>query len=142
MLRLMDALGFWLSTTVYVTEVEMPSLHKALGEVAFESPTVFSFFLPEYQPAGAAQHARLLAPEAQLATAPYLIGFLNGAQSLIKFGLSSCQGGVGPSRSCPRHDAYNPRADGYLTWRPSKPTVDATIDGLDLLLTGGRLELL
>ena len=68
-----------------------------------------------------------------------LVGFLNGATSLIRQGLNNCQGGLGASRGCAT-DAYLPRTDGYLNWRPVEPTVNATIDGLDLLLTGGRLQ--
>lgn len=137
--HLMRAMEF---TTESGREIELPSLNSNFGECPFESPTVFSFFLPEYIPAGSANEAGLLSPEAQLATAPKLIGFLNGVQSLIKYGLSSCDGGLGGSRSCAvrGNSANRPQTDGYLMWRPSAPTSEATIDGLNLLLTGGRLE--
>ena len=39
--------------------------------------------------------AGLVAPEMQIATAPYVIGFLNGAASLIDYGLTSCNEGWG-----------------------------------------------
>ena len=97
-----------------------------------------------------------------LATGPNLIGFLNGATSLVRNGLNNCEGGFGNSRGCARsNDASNPRADGYLDWTPhaqggtaqggtaqgntaqggTAHAVNASdvIDGLDLLLTGGRL---
>ena len=107
---------------------------------------MFSFFLPEFVAAGATTEAAVAAPEAQLATAyaawgsnlrltdlpwrwlichpcadrPLLVGFLNGATALIRHGLNNCDGGFGGSRGCPsRWQPQPPRADGYLTWRPT-----------------------
>ena len=125
----------------YVSEDQREiEINTPIGQTVYESPTVFSFFKPEYMPAGAAYEALLLSPEAQLATAPNLINFLNGATSLIRNGLASCEGGFGEPSSCPSGEANLPRMDGYLTWQPASPSVTATIEGLDLLLTGGRLE--
>ena len=87
--------------------------------------------------------ANLTAPEGQLVTAPYLIGFLNAAASLIRHGLSDCAGGIGGSRGCipsSRRDEYRYRADGYLTWRPSAADANTTVEQLNLLLTAGRLN--
>ena len=33
-------------------EVELDSLQDSIGQALFQSPTVFNFYLPEYQPAG------------------------------------------------------------------------------------------
>ena len=62
---------------------------------AHKAPSVFNFYQPEYQPSGPVAHASLVAPEAGLATAPYIIGFLNGMFSLVHGGLSSCNSGFG-----------------------------------------------
>ena len=50
----------------------------------FESPSVFNFYPPDFQPVGILQNKGLYAPEMMLGTAPYLLGFLNGVNSLIK----------------------------------------------------------
>jgi hypothetical protein len=63
-------------------------LGEKIGQFAFQAPSVFNFYLPEFAPAGAVQEAGLVAPEAQIATAPYLIGYLNGVTSLIDSGTS------------------------------------------------------
>jgi len=58
----------------------------AVKPQVFESPSVFSFFLPSYQPAGRAAAAGLVAPEAQLGSAPVLIDFLNGMFDTVHYG--------------------------------------------------------
>jgi len=121
-------------------EVELFSLLTSVGQAAYESPTVFSFFLPDFVPAGAVSDAGLISPEAQLANGPLMIGFLNGATSLIRNGLNNCEGGFGASRGCIVSNRWlNPRADGYLTWAPTGLNANTVIDELDLLLTGGSL---
>ena len=77
-------------------EVELDALDEKLGQSQFEAPSVFNFFLPDYQPAGAVASAGLRAPEAQLGTAPHVVRWLNGASSLIRNGLTSCDNGFGP----------------------------------------------
>lgn len=76
-------------------EVHFNGMQKKIGQNAFKSPSVFGFYNPEFSPAGAVGDAGLVSPEAQLATAPLTVGFLNGVSSLIKFGLHSCQHGFG-----------------------------------------------
>ena len=123
-------------------EVETYSLLSRIGQCAYESPTVFSFFLPDFAPTGSVAQAGLVSPEAQVANGPTLIGFLNGATSLIRNGLNNCQGGLGASRGCASTSNLNPRADGYLTWRPSggaESRASEVVGDLDLLLTAGRL---
>ena len=127
----------------YVSEDgrEIETKTTPIGQRVYESPTVFSFFLPEFVPSGAAMEANLTAPEGQLVTAPYLIGFLNAAASLIRYGLCSCAGGVGGSRGCNRWDnELKYRTDGYLTWTPSADDAIATVEQLNLLLAAGRLN--
>mmetsp|Transcript_34397 Transcript_34397/g.94802 ORF Transcript_34397/g.94802 Transcript_34397/m.94802 type:complete len:1606 (+) Transcript_34397:291-5108(+) len=122
--------------------IDMRSLATRIGMQAHESPSVFNFYLPEYVPAGRAASAGLVSPEAELGTAPYLLGFFNGMLSLIKNGLSSCEGGFGTSdgigcRSNRAHEA----SQGDLAFAPAVPTAAASVvDELALLLTAGRLD--
>jgi hypothetical protein len=59
-------------------EIEMPGLEMDIGMEAHKSPSVFNFYTHDYQPSGPVAATTLVSPEAGLATAPYLIGFLNG----------------------------------------------------------------
>lgn len=43
-----------------------------IGQQIFESPSVFNFYKPEYQPTGPLIDADLYSPEAELGTAPYV----------------------------------------------------------------------
>ena len=91
-------------------EVELHALLDAIGQEVYNSPTVFNFYLPEFQPNGPVIDANLYAPEAQLGTAPFLMGFLNGVSSLVRFGLTTCASGFGStavaSRSGSRRCSY------------------------------------
>jgi len=84
--------------------LELQNVFDQIGMNYMESPTVFNFYKPEYQPEGLVQEAGLFAPEAEIATAPSMIGFLNGMTSLIRYGLVSCHYGFGNPRTA---DAYN-----------------------------------
>ena len=66
-----------------------------IGQINFEFETVFSFFLPEFSPQGRVGDALLVSPEATLLDMPKILGLLNGLNSLVQFGLSSCNGGLG-----------------------------------------------
>lgn len=61
----------------------------------YRSPSVFNFYLYDYQPHGAAAAAALWAPEAQIFTAPYVIAWLNGMLSLTRYGLTNSYDGFG-----------------------------------------------
>lgn len=84
-----------------VGEVELYDMHNKIGQMAFQAPSVFGFYLPEYAPAGPIGSSGLVGPEAQLATAPLIVGFLNGVAGLIDVGLSSCNSGFGASSALP-----------------------------------------
>jgi cullin-associated NEDD8-dissociated protein 1 len=112
-------------------EVILYQLVDAIGMQAYNSPSVFSFYQPDYQPSGRISNAKLFAPEAQLATAPFMIGYLNGMVGLSKYGLSGCNNGFGQWRA---GIACAEQSDGALTVAPS------SFAELDLLLTGGRLS--
>ena len=148
-------------------EVELHALLDAIGQEVYNSPTVFNFYLPEFQPNGPVIDANLYAPEAQLGTAPFLMGFLNGVSSLVRFGLTTCASGFGStavaSRSGSRRCSYvaDPElnatsgtngdsvpfaggadmssSDGHLAYTPTSWDAAAVVDELALLLTAGRL---
>jgi uncharacterized protein (DUF1501 family)/uncharacterized protein (DUF1800 family) len=131
-------------------EVELPDLVTKIGEMAHHARTVFSFFTPDYAPQGAAENARLVAPEAQLMTSPWSIALLNGMFSMARFGLHECDNGFGQvyvSYSCWRmlsgQDSAVPTSAGDLAWTPSagpSATAAQIVSELDLLLTAGRLS--
>merc|ERR1712110_85748 len=99
-----------------------------VGQAPFGSKSVFNFYKPDYQPATLAG-TDLVAPEFQIFTAPFAIGFLNGMMSLIDNGLTSCGEGFG---------AYsNPCHQGAFNFSESS-TTEETLAELDVLLTGGR----
>lgn len=66
-------------------------LDRGLGQEAFKAPSVFGFFLNEYQPIGPVLNKGLYAPETQLFDTPKLLSFINGLFSLPDFGLSDCE---------------------------------------------------
>jgi len=75
-----------------IREVDMIFLtERGLGQESFNAPSVFSFFLSEYQPVGPALNKGVVAPETQLFDAPKLISFMNSLFSLPAFGLTDCQ---------------------------------------------------
>ena len=92
--------------------------------------------------------AGLVSPEAQLATTPMLIAFLNGMVSLVRDGLSSCRNGFGfarkeqhsDKRSCSSLANRRATADGNLTFAPESSVPSEVVDELGLLLTAGRLS--
>eukprot|EP01052_Picozoa_sp_SAG31_P027285 SAG31_NODE_2540_length_5538_cov_7.680859_4_plen_734_part_01 len=129
-------------------EIAFFDMAGVIGMAAYEAPSVFNFYLPDYRPAGPIDKAGLVSPEAEIATAPLLIGFLNGMISLIDYGLTECGSGFGMPqwlyngirgwrRSCNSEPAdIRGNSDGILRFQASA----AAIDELDLLLTGGRLR--
>lgn len=117
-----------------------------IGMMAHSFPTVFSFYLPEYEPDGRPGAASLVSPEAQIMDMPKTIGLLNGIFSLIKYGLSNCYGGFGTNwKTC--HESYFVGAQSYLSFaRPFDETTSAeehtaaVVKELSTLLTSGRLS--
>ena len=114
-----------------------------MGMVPYKSPSVFSFYLPEFQPSGPLGTAGLTAPEMMLGTAPFLLNFLNGAYSLIQNGLTtggSLQG-FGARHSTPISLVRD--IVGTLKYSPTSVDTNnakAVVDELDLVLTNGRLD--
>lgn len=112
----------------------------AIGQMAHEIPNVFSFFLPDYQPAGVITKGSLVSPEAQVISGPSIIGTLNGFYSLIKYGLGSCFGGLGDNRRSNCRQLNMQQNAGNLTFIPSSRTPAEVVDELATLLTAGRLS--
>ncbi len=83
-----------------------------IGQMAYEFPSVFSFFEPDNEPFGPVGNAALLSPEATLLDMPNIVGLLNSLTSMIKFGLSRCDGGLAKSQCNDR--TYLPSENGIL----------------------------
>ena len=103
-------------------QVELANdLNIKIGQAIYKSPTVFSFFRPDYAPEGSVQAAGLVAPEAQLGVLPYVIGFMDGVNSLVFDGLSSCRGGFGARCNKDAVSAADAHLahDGVLGFKPT-----------------------
>ena len=128
-------------------EISTTSMDTEIGQQPFKSETVFSYFLPEYQPDGPVSQAGLVSPEALVGTAPYMINYLNGMTSLINQGLTPCGSGWGDNSvnfdGCTNDVSRWPRTNqlGFLTFTPTSPNdANNVIDELATLLTPGRLQ--
>ena len=113
----------------------------------YYTPDVFSFFLPGYSAPGQIIESDLVSPEAMVINAPTVVGFLNGAFSLIDMGLNKCFGGFGGEiMYCPllfdKWYTYNQEKQALATLRyqPSSTHAVTVVDELALLLTAGRLN--
>ena len=73
-------------------EVELRNMEDVIGQMSWESPTVFNYYEPSFVPHQLASH-RITAPEMQLLNAPFTVSWLNGVTSLIRYGLTRCWGG-------------------------------------------------
>ena len=129
-------------------ELRLDGLQSGIGQYVYHTPNVFGFFLPEYSAPGQITEANLVTPEAMVINAPTVVGFLNGAYSLIDLGLNSCFDGFGGTviNDCPsifyNWYTWNPERQTMATLRyqPSSTDAEAVIDELALLLTAGRLS--
>merc|ERR550532_2078707 len=88
--------------------VVFQQLHEIIGQFPFQAPTVFNFYLADYElpmpampepepeaepeaepePESEPESQPLTAPEFQIFTPPYFVGYLNGMASVIKNGVS------------------------------------------------------
>ena len=94
-----------------------------------------------------------MSPEAELLTAPFILGLANGLAELIDYGLGHCNFGFGSDelksyglslsalgRTC-NNDKYKETPnDGWLAYTPTATTASGIVEDLDLLLTSGRLS--
>jgi len=133
------------SGSTLTNHVLLNGLEERIGQQYLQSPSVFNFYLPEFTPAGPIAEAGLVAPEAELGTAPNVVGWMNGIVSLVNYGLTSCTSGFGSnagqsgSRSC-NWQIASQSSDGHLTYAPQGDTGAAVVEELALLLTAGRLN--
>ena len=66
------------------------------------------------------------------------MGLLNGMFSLVKYGLSTCDGGFGTAWNCNEGDFS--RSTAYLSFSMPGAEADAVVSKLSTLLTSGRLS--
>merc|ERR1712139_566484 len=74
-------------------QIILENLEEVIGQSMTHSPSVFNFYNPDYTPSRFS--TGVVAPEFQIFTAPFAVGFLNGMTSLIDNGLVKCDGGFG-----------------------------------------------
>lgn len=96
-----------------------------LAQVPLHAPTVFNFFLPDYEPPGAIAQAGLKSPETEISTETTTITQANTMQSVIYYG-------TGPSSDKITLNLTNEIA---LAASPS-----ALADHLNLLFMGGEMS--
>lgn len=129
-----------------IKSVMLPRLQEQVGQDIHATPTVFSFFFPDFSPPGKVSEAGLTAPEAQVLDSPKIVGMMNGLYSLVDIGLSNCFGGFGDRNTwwCSNYLNYTPeqmRSRGFLSFTPKNSTEGkAVVNELSLLLTGSRLN--
>jgi uncharacterized protein (DUF1501 family) len=129
-------------------EIMLQLMGKKIGQGSFQAPSVFSFYQPDYAPDGQVADAGLVAPEAALGTGPFTVGYLNGMDSLIEHGLTSCGRGYGDNFPLTKRDncvkgTERALADGYFTYaldEKHRINASAAVDELATLLAPGRLS--
>ena len=122
-------------------------LQSAIGQMVYQSPGIFSFFLPEYQPSGLVASAGLVSPEAQVHSTPMVIQTMNGLLAMIKYGLDSCYRGFGGSRNygnkrdCKwRKPGEYENASAIPDFTPNDGAPAKIVDELATIMTSGRLN--
>jgi uncharacterized protein (DUF1800 family) len=118
-----------LNGVFFITEYNGP-----FPQYPFLSPSVFNFYLPDYQPSGDIIDRGLHAPEFQIMNDTTAVTFLNTLLTLVKSGVAN---------------PLNTRGTGsptallnYTTelTLAANPDASGLIDHLDVLLTAGRLK--
>lgn len=92
---LIKVISFFRSQGVnFKAPLHMPtlaSLESKIGQGSFESPSVFSFFEPDFMPfTSSVQAAGLYAPEAMVLDSDNVLDLHEAMLSTIKFGISNC----------------------------------------------------
>jgi len=123
-------------------------IQDSIGQEVHKTPSVFSFFRPEYRPSGRINTAQLVSPESQVLNGPMGINLLNMMISLIKYGLNDCYGGFGDgpidtdgwaSADCQIGSTTNYGAMTYNASTLNLLSANEVVDDLATLLTSGRL---
>ena len=136
----------------YKMPLRIPTLldmQSKIGQGAWENPSVFSFFPPEFSPPGAIEYSGLVAPEAMsLEKSDNILFLLDSYLSTIKFGIVDCYSMYSFEGwkhhypfVCPTEEGDTSLSPARISYEPqSIDSVDSIIDELDLLLTSGRLQ--
>jgi uncharacterized protein (DUF1800 family) len=124
-----------------------------LNQHAGAAPSVFNFFLPDYQPSGAIGEAGLVAPEFQITTDSTLIGMANFAMGITLLGnpmTNPADSEVGQCLAAGTCDhlpefLYEPIGQNVVRLDLSEEEkvaddVNALLDHLDIVMTYGTLS--
>ena len=115
-------------------EVWNTSDSDTLGQSALQAPSVFNYYSPDFEPAGAMASAYLLGPEFEITSTSTVAGFADFA----KWGV------VGGYRQYDGDPKWiKPNLSRYLTGAAGAAVADnpqALVDELDLLLTANNLK--
>eukprot|EP00804_Cyclotella_cryptica_P004534 CCRYP_006892-RA/>CCRYP_006892-RA protein AED:0.17 eAED:0.17 QI:494/0.84/0.6/1/0.94/0.9/20/0/2106 len=144
LMHLMRSLEFNLSLSHRRTDTLISlSAQDILGQSPYGAPDQFSFFSPDYSPAGAHVESSLVSPEAELLNMKYVIGSQNAFYTLLQDGLTICWGGIGPSWNGGKGSCNgNSEAAGYLSFVPEGDISSSSnvVSQLSTLLTADRLD--
>ena len=129
----------------------MDDLHKKdLQQVPFQSPTVFNFYLPDFQPQGEIGDANLVAPEFQITNFRTITKYFNLIEELLfdmqdYYDYFNSPEYDGKKNQNEEEDYYpghypEPFKFDFSGLEPLKYNRQALIDRLDILLTHGQLS--
>ena len=105
-------------------------LNEVFAQSPFDAPSVFNFYLPEYQPIGNIQDRGLFSPEFEITTDVTSLGLANAIRALVYNGITGDIGLRGYSQG-----------DLDLTYEITLAgNPDALVDHLDVILTAGRMS--
>ena len=105
-----------------------------LGQSALQAPSVFNYYSPDFEPAGAMASAYLLGPEFEITSTSTVAGFADFAKWGVVGGFRSYDGD--PKWIRPNYNRYlTGAADTAVADNPQ-----ALVDELDLLLTANNLK--
>lgn len=111
-------------------------LDEVIAQSPFDSPSVFNFYLPDFQATGAIQDHGLYSPEFQILTDVTGIGLANAIRTLVYDGIR--RDGDGPRADIGAR--YYSQGDLDLSHETALASdTKALLDHLDLMLTAGRL---
>ena len=118
-----------------------------LKQYPFDSPSVFNFFLPTYQPLGPLANAGLVAPEFQITTTYSAIAGINFMNEAIVYGqlmsisnptLETCEDTTTTCPDVTEAEIVNLNLAQEVTL--AENDIDGLINRLDLILTYGTLS--
>ena len=75
--------------------IKLVNLKNKIGMAPHRQPSVFNFYLAEFQPGGRPGKALMQSPEAMITDMPMNTNMFNALYSFIDFGVNRCSGGLG-----------------------------------------------